>query len=296
MKRRVINLKYGIYYAYWEQEWAAEYRYYIEKAARLGFDILEIAASPLPYYTDHQLSELRDCAAGYGIILTAGHGPSAGQNLSSSDPSVRANAKAFFTDLLKRLNKLDIHTIGGALYSYWPVDYTKPVDKKGDWERSVESIREIAKIASECGVDLCLEVLNRFENYLINTAQEGVEFVRQVDHQNIKVMLDTFHMNIEEDSIGGAIRTAGSYLGHFHTGECNRRVPGKGRVPWREIGEALHDIGYNGGVVMEPFVKMGGTVGSDIRVWRDISRGADENALDEDAREAVRFSRYMLEY
>ncbi len=289
-------MKHGIYYAYWEQEWEADYRYYIKKAAALGFDILEIAASPLPNYSDSQLAELKACAADSGILLTAGHGPNAGQNLSSPDPAVRANAKAFFTDLLKRLYKLDIHTIGGALYSYWPVDYSQPVDKKGDWERSVESVREISKVAEDCGVKFCLEVLNRFENHLLNTAEEGVEFVKQVGHPNVKVMLDTFHMNIEEDSIGGAIRTAGNHLGHFHTGECNRKVPGKGRTPWREIGEALRDIGYNGGVVMEPFVRMGGKVGSDIKVWRDISRGASQDQLDSDAREALNFSRYMLEY
>jgi len=288
-------MKFGIYYAYWEQEWEADYRYYIEKAARLGFDILEIAAMPLSGYSDKQLAELKACAAGNGIILTAGHGPSAEQNLSSSDPTVRANAKIFFTDLLKRLYKMDIHLIGGAIYSYWPVDYTQPIDKKGDWERSVGSVREIARVAEDCGVHFCLEVLNRFENHLLNTAKEGVKFVKQVGHPSVKVMLDTFHMNIEEDSIGGAIRTAGTYLGHFHTGECNRRVPGKGRVPWNEVGEALKDIGYDGGVVMEPFVRMGGTVGSNIKVWRDISCGADEDKLDMDARDALRFSRYMLE-
>ncbi len=287
-------MKHGIYYAYWEQEWEADYKYYIEKVARLGFDILEIAASPLPNYSDQQLMELKDCAENNGIILTVGHGPSIEHNLSSSNPTVRANAKAFFTDLLKKLYKLNVGVIGGALYSYWPVDYTQPIDKKGDWERSVVSVREIAKVAEDCGVKFCLEVLNRFENYMINTAEECVSFVKQVDHPSVKVMLDTFHMNIEEDSIGGAIRTAGSYLGHFHTGECNRKIPGKGRMPWHEIGEALCDIGYEGAIVMEPFVKMGGTVGSNIKIWRDISNGADEAKLDEDARNALNFSRYIL--
>lgn len=288
-------MKHGIYYAYWEQEWEADYKYYIEKAAKLGFDILEIAASPIPFYSDSQINELRACANSNGITLTVGHGPRAEQNLSSSDPAVRKNAIAFYTDLLKRLYKLDVHLIGGALYSYWPVDYTKAIDKKGDWDRSVQGVREVAKVAEACGVDFCLEVLNRFENYLINTAQEGVDFVKEVGHPNVKVMLDTFHMNIEEDSIGGAIRTAGQYLGHLHTGECNRKVPGRGRTPWNEIGEALSDISYNGSIVMEPFVKMGGTVGSNIKVWRDISNGASEEMLDIDAKAALDFSRYMLD-
>ena len=103
-------------------------------------------------------------------------------------------------------------------------------------------------------------------------------------------------MNIEETSIAGAIRTAGSLLGHLHTGECNRMVPGKGRTPWREIGEALRDIQYDGTVVMEPFVAMGGQVGKDIHIWHDISRGATEAQLDKDAQDAVTFQRYMLEW
>ena len=288
-------MKYGIYYAYWEQEWSADYRRYIEKVAKLGFDILEIAATPIPAYSEKDMAELKACAAANGVMLTAGHGPNASQNLASADPAVRAHATAFFIDLLKRLEKMDIHTIGGALYSYWPVDYTKPIDKKGDWARSVESVREVGKVAQDCGVAYCLEVLNRFEGYLLNTAEEAVEFVKQVDNPGVKVMLDTFHMNIEEDSIGGAIRTAGPLLGHFHTGECNRRVPGKGRTPWREIRDALHDIGYDGTVVMEPFVRMGGTVGSDIKIWRDMSKGATEVELDRDAHDSVDFLRYMLE-
>jgi D-psicose/D-tagatose/L-ribulose 3-epimerase len=95
------------------------------------------------------------------------------------------------------------------------------------------------------------------------------------------------------DSFGKAIRTAGPLLGHFHTGENNRRVPGKGRPPWHEIGTALRDIGYSGAVVMEPFVKTGGGVGSDIKVWRDLSDNADAE-MDEAAREALAFSRYVL--
>ena len=80
----------------------------------------------------------------------------------------------------------------------------------------------------------------------------------------------------------------------IHVGENNRRVPGKGRLPWQEIGTALREIGYDGAVVLEPFVMMGGGVGSDIKIWRDLSDNADEAALDEDARRVWRFPRYVL--
>ncbi len=287
-------MKHGIYYSFWENEWNADFLYYIEKVAKLGFDVLEIAAHHINNYSPGQLNEIRQSARGNNIILTAGIGPSVEKNLSSADAAVRKAGNAFFRETLTNIAKLDVHIIGGALYSYWPIDYSKPVDKAGDRARGIEGIRGIADFANELGIDLCLEVLNRFENHVLNTAAEGVAFVQEVGKPNVKVMLDTFHMNIEEDSIGGAIRTAGPLLGHFHTGECNRRVPGKGRVPWREIGEALRDIGYDGTIVMEPFVKMGGTVGSDIKVWRDLSQGADEARMDQDAREALIFSRYML--
>lgn len=108
-------------------------------------------------------------------------------------------------------------------------------------------------------------------------------------------MLDCFHMNIEEDSFYDAIVSTGKYLGHFHVGEANRKVPGKGRIPWNEIGRALRDIGYDGGVVMEPFVCMGGGVGQDIKVWRDLSNNASPEQLDADIAESCAFLRKALE-
>ena len=287
-------MKHGIYYAFWEDEWDGDYIYYIKKAAKIGFDILEIAAHHINDYNPAKLDDIKKCAEDNNIILTAGIGPTIDKNLSSESEDVRKAGRAFFKETLKNIAKLNVKVIGGALYTYWPIDYSKPVDKEGDRARSIVEMKAMADFAADLGIDLCLEVLNRFENHILNTAEEGVAYVREVDKPNVKVMLDTFHMNIEEDSIGGAIRTAGKYLGHFHTGECNRKVPGTGRTPWREIGEALRDIGYDRGVVMEPFIKMGGTIGSDIKVWRDLSLGADETEMDRQAKDALTFSRYLL--
>lgn len=287
-------MKHGIYYAYWEKEWRGNYLYYVEKAARLGFDVLELAASPFPEYSKAEIRALRDSAKANGILLTAGHGPAVNCNIASPDPCIRANALQFYEKTFDVMEQLDIRLIGGGIYSYWPVDYSKPVDKAGDWERSVEGVSKMAEMAAQRGITLGMEVLNRFEGYILNTAQEGVRFVQQVGKDNVKVMLDTFHMNIEETSIGDAIRTAGKYLGHFHTGEPNRMCPGQGRMPWQEIGDALHQIGYDGTVVMEPFVQMGGTVGSDIKVWREIVPDLSEEKLDADAKAALHFQRKML--
>lgn len=293
-------IQHGIYYAYWEREWSGDYLYYVKKAARLGFDILEIAAGPLPEYTDAQLLELRKCAEDNGIRLTVGYGPAPENNIASADEKVRAHALEFYKDLFQRMEKIHANLIGGAIYSCWPIDYGKPVDKKGDWERGVEGMAKLGRIGQDYGIEtIGMEVLNRFENHVLNTAKEGRKFVESVHDLeskavNVKVMLDTFHMNIEEQSIGNAIRTAGDLLGHFHTGECNRMVPGQGRMPWREIHDALTDVRYNGAAVMEPFVIPGGTVGRDIRIWRDVVEDTSEEALDRDAENALRFQRYML--
>ena len=288
-------MKYGIYFAYWEKEWNADQKQYIAKVKELGFDILEISCAMLKNISMQELASLKKEAEDQGIILTAGYGPNAQENLGSDNPEIVRNAISFYTDILKKLEFLGIHTLGGGIYSYWPVDYSKPIHKAEDWERSVANVRTVGRIAQDCGVDYCLEVLNRFEGYLINTCAECKAFVEQVDVPSVKIMLDTFHMNIEEDSMVEAILLAGDKLGHFHVGENNRRVPGKGGFPWYEIGMALRAIGYQKNVVMEPFVMSGGGVGSDIKVWRDLSNGATTEQLDADARRSVEYLRYVFE-
>ena len=203
-----IQSKFGIDHSHREQEWSADCLKYVEKVAKLGFDVIEIAAHHLNSYSPAHIAEVGRSAKDNAITITAGLGPSSQRNLSSADPAIRKAGRAFFEETLTNLAKLDIHAIGGALHSYWPIDYSKPVDKAGDRARSLEGVSSLADFAANLGIDLCLEVLNRFENHVLNTAEEGVAFVREIGKPNVKVMLDTFHMNIEEDSFGKAIRTA----------------------------------------------------------------------------------------
>ena len=289
-------MKYGIYFAYWEKEWFADYKKYIDKVADLGFDILEISCGAFrnTYTTDEQLYELRDYAKEKNVILAAGYGPQASQNLGSADPAVQENALLFFTETLHKLKKMDIKALGGGLYSYWPVDYSKPVDKEGDFERSVANMKKVAKVAEECDIVLGMEVLNRFEGYLLNTCDEAIQYVDAVGSKNVRIMLDTFHMSIEEDNIAAAIRKAGDKLCHLHLGERNRKVPGKGTMPWDEIGQALRDINYQHAAVMEPFVMPGGTIGSEVKVWRNLVEDTSEAALDADAKGALQFVKHVF--
>ena len=287
---------YGIYNAFWTHEWSADYEYYIPKVKKLGFDVLEISCASLTrhYATAEKIRDLKQCAADNGIVLTAGYGPTKEQNISSADPAVVKRAMDFFAMILPKLQSLDIHILGGGLYSYWPLDPTLPMDKEKDLERAVRNMKPFAKMAEDNGVVLGMEVLNRYEGYMMNTCAEGLDFIRRVDSPSCKVMLDTFHMNIEEDNMAAAIRLAGKDLCHLHLGEQNRQVPGKGSMPWQEIGQALRDINYQGAAVMEPFVMTGGTIGSEIKVWRDIIPDTSEERLDKDAQGAVAFVRHVF--
>ena len=178
--------------------------------------------------------------------------------------------------------------MAGINYSSWPRKLLPGEDKRAATDRAIEGVREAVKAAEDCGVIFCLEVVNRFEHFIMNTAAEGIAFAKRVESPNCKILLDTFHMNIEEDSFRDSILESKGWLGHFHLGETNRRPPGFGRMPWPEIFGALRDIDYQGAVVMEPFLVPGGEVGRDISVYRDLL-GSDD--LDDLVTRSVQFVR-----
>lgn len=287
-------MKIGTYFAYWEKEWDADFFPYISKVAGLGFDILEISGGGLADLPDEKAIALGQEAKRCGIMLTACIGLPKQYDVSSCDENVRRNGIAYMKKIMDKMDLADIRQIGGIIYAYWPVDYSLPVEKETARKISIESVRELADYAKTKKITLTLETVNRFEQYLFNDAKEATQFVKDVDRENVKVMLDSFHMNIEEDSFYDAILETRGYLGHFHVGEANRKVPGKGRLPWKEMSRALHEIGYDGTVVMEPFVCMGGGVGADIKVWRDLSDHADVAKLDADIAESCRFCKEVF--
>ena len=289
-------MKYGIYAPYWTHEWATENEHYIPKVKKLGFDVLEISCVNLiqKYTSDEQILELKECAAEHGVTLTSGYGPTKEQNICSDDPEVVARAMDFFQNLLPKLQLLGVKILGGGLYSYWPLDPALKMDREAEMERAIRNLQILAKTAEQCDVTLGMEVLNRYEGYMLNTCEQAKKFIDEVGSTHVIIMLDTFHMNIEEDNMAAAIRLAGPDLCHLHLGEQNRRVPGKGTLPWQEIGQALRDINYQGAAVMEPFVMSGGTIGSEIKVWRDLVPDATEEQLDRDAEGAVKFVRHVF--
>ena len=281
-------MNFGIYYSYWEKEWGGDAISYISRVKRLGFDTLEVATADFESKDISYFKEMKAIASDNGILLTGGYGPAKKNNIGTADKVALERALDYYKKMFSQMEMAGIQSLGGALYSYWPVT-DLDFDKKADLERSILGMQKLADIAAEYGITLNMEALNRFEGYLINTCEECVNYVDAVGKTNVKVMLDTFHMNIEEDSFYDAICMAGSRLGHFHVGEANRKPPRAGRMPWKEIGDALRYIGYDGAVVMEPFVVPGGGVGRDIRIWREVVSDVSEDALDADVMHSVSF-------
>lgn len=286
----------GIFMNFWEKTWAADHKKYIRKAAEIGFDILEFQAQPLLEMSDDHIRELRRAADDAGIKLTYSLGLDRRYDVSSLDESVRSGGVKYLQEIIRKMQVGGGTLLSGVSYAGWGTPDNFGDSKQPYWEQSVKSMREIIKTAEDCGVTYCVEAVNRFETCLINTAAEALAYIQEIDSPNIGVLLDTYHMNIEEDSLGDAIRLVGAdRLKSFHTGDNNRRAPGRGHINWDEVFGALAHIGYTGPIVSEPFVMQGGEVGRDIHVYRDLIENPCEAAIDEEAKYLLEFERSMLE-
>ena len=282
----------GIYYAYWTHDWDVDFHPYIDRVAELGFDVLEVNAGTIAEMVVQERLALKAHADDKGIGLSYCIGLQEEYDLAAEAGSVRKNGIEYLQKIAGAIGEMGGGNLGGIIYSYWPGHLPPGVADKGPYfERSVSSMREAIRAAEDNRVVFNLEVVNRFEQYMMNTVDEALDYVAAVGSPNAKVMLDTFHMNIEEDFCGEAVLKAGDQLGHFHIGENNRMPPGYGHIPWTEIAAALRQIDYQGDVVMEPFLMPGGEIGRDIKVYRDLSTGMD---LDEEARKALLFVRGVL--
>ena len=284
--------KIGIYYAYWVRDWDTDFHPYIEKTAALGFDVLEIHAGKVAEMSPEERKRLKAHADEKGLTLTYCIGLPAKYDLASPDRSVRENGIKYLRKLAEAIGEMGGGILGGILYGSWPTSLPiEGADKHRYVEMSVASMREAMPCAEDHHVFFNMEVVNRFEHFIMNTCDEAIAYVEAVGSPNAKVMLDTFHMNIEEDFIGDAIIKAGDRLGHLHVGENNRMPPGYGHIHWNEVGFALRKIHYQNYVVMEPFLRPGGQVGRDIKVYRDLSAGMD---MDGEAQKALYFMRGVL--
>jgi D-psicose/D-tagatose/L-ribulose 3-epimerase len=239
----------------------------------MGFDWIEVPIEGLndfDYTTAGQIA--RD--QGLGISLCAAMGPD--RDLIHEDKAIRDNGVAYLRHCIDAINVMGGTNIVGPLYSaVGRVWQQTPDERARDVDMLVAQLSLLAHDAANSGGVLCVEPLNRFETSFINTATQAIEVIDRVNHPACKIMLDTFHMNIEEKSLGDAIRRTGRRLAHFHACENDRGAPGSGNVTWSEVALALRDIGYDGPVVIESFTDKVKSIARAAAIWRAFEPSQD---------------------
>ncbi len=246
--------------------------------AEMGFDLVEVpieAPGSIDYARTADV--IRDHKLDVSVVATIGPD----RDLIHPEKEVRDNGVDYVRHCIEAAHALGGTNVVGPLYSaVGRVWQATPEERERDMELLVVQLRSLAEYAADHGVVLCVEPLNRFETSFINLASQLVEVLDRVDHPACQAMLDTFHMNIEEKSLGDAIRTVGPRLHHFHSCENDRGAPGTGHVPWSDVAAALRDINYDGPVVIESFSAQVESIARAAAVWRSLAPSQDALAGD----------------
>jgi D-psicose/D-tagatose/L-ribulose 3-epimerase len=246
----------------------------------MGFDLIEVgieSTSDLDYRKAAEIAK----ANGLNVSVCAAMGPD--RDLIHADEGIRTNGMDYVRHCIDAAKTLGATNVIGPLYSAVGRTWQQTDDeRKHDVDLLVRQLGELAKYAGDRGVWLGVEPLNRFETSFINLASQAIEVVDRVDHPACGILLDTFHMNIEERSIGDAIRAAGKRMRHLHACENDRGAPGSGHVPWDEVARACRDIGFNGPFVIESFTNKVKSIAKAAAIWRKFADSQDalaENGL-----------------
>ena len=278
-------MKYGIQTWIWTTQFQEKHLPLFEKLQKIGYDGLEIHLEKLEVLPINGIKKKMK-ETGLACTFSAGLNPQA--NVASPDPKIRNNGINFIKKAIDVANQLEGDVICGILYGAWGEENPK-MRRLEALEYSIESLKLVGDYAKDHGVVLALEPVNRFEGHLINTADEMVDFLNKVNHPNIRLHLDTFQMNFEENDLCEPFRKYSKYLYHVHLCENHRGVPGTGTMPWREIFKTLREINYDRWVVYEAwvtdvFLRELGEVPSKIAMWRRLITDSDVAA-----EQAIRF-------
>jgi D-psicose/D-tagatose/L-ribulose 3-epimerase len=256
-----------------------------ERLARLapmvrgfGFDVIEL---PIENAGDWDPGRTRELLDAQGLKATTCAVMTPDRDLTSEDSAVVASTQQYVRSATDMAARVGARSLAGPIYS--PVGKTwsmSAAERAAVTNRLVENLRPLAGYAGERGVTLALEPLNRFETSLMNTAEQVMEVVERVGSSSLGVLLDTFHMNIEERDPAAAIRLCGSHLAHFHACGCDRGAPGADQIPWRNIGAALDKAGYNGPIVIESFTIENQAIARAAAIWRPLAPTQDAIATE----------------
>ena len=267
-------MKYGVNTMVWTTRVGKEQRPLFSRIRDWGFDGVELFLSPqepadIPAVR-RILDKLHLDRATCSVIPREA-------NLVSPRPEVRARGAEFLMRCVERTAELGAHMICGPLYAGLGV-MTGTRRTQNEWEWAVDGLRAAARRGQEVGVTLCVEPLNRFETYFLNTLSDASQLVHDIGEPNVRIHFDTFHANIEERRPPDSIRAVAKDLGHVHISENDRGIPGTGHIDWRGILSTLKEIGYEGWLTIESFAQPEPDLAAAAAIWRDLAPSGDELA------------------
>jgi D-psicose/D-tagatose/L-ribulose 3-epimerase len=270
------KLAWGGHALVWSGDWTKDgARRAIAGAKRAGYDYIEVALLD-PWKVDSKMT--KDLLDEYGIFATASLGLSPATDVTSTDPKIVAAGD----ELLRKATDV-LHAIGGSelcgvLYCNLG-KYPGPASKE-NYENSVKAMQRLCDYASDKGINVSLEVVNRYETNIMNTGIEGLKFLEAVNRTNAYVHLDTYHMNIEEDGMEKSVVACGDRLGYVHIGESHRGYLGSGNVDFDTFFSALKKINYSGPIAFESFSSavVDPALSNTLCVWRNLWSDSDDLA------------------
>lgn len=271
-------MKFGAVTFIWDSPCSTDALGVLGKIAAAGYDVAEIAVEEVGVL-DH--GALRDALQQHGLGASVLGFGAAGRDLSSDDAAERAAGLDYVRACVDVAAAAGAEVVCGPLHSaVGKTRLLEPDERRAERDRAVAGLKEVGAYAGERGVKLAIEPLNRFEEDMLNTVARGLDLCADVDLDNVGLLIDTFHMNIEEKDLGAAIRSAGDRIVHFHASENDRGTAGSGQIDWPTVAAALRDAGYDGIATVESFVPTVPGLAAAVSMWRPFFDDPDVFARD----------------
>ena len=266
--------KLGVHALVWTGTWTeADARHAISSSAAAGFDLIEIPVLD-PGAIDTAMT--RRLLDEYRLGVSCSLGLKLDADISSPDPEVAARGLALLRDALRVARDVGSSYLCGVLYSAL-AKYPAPATPEGR-RNCVDALRALAAEAAAADIVLGLEIVNRYETNVINTAEQALVLLDEIGSERVVVHLDTYHMNIEETDFASPVARCGERLGYVHIGESNRGYLGTGTVDFAQFFDALATSEYGGPITFESFSSavVSRDLSNTLAIWRNLwSDGAD---------------------
>jgi len=272
----IQQIKFGVSTWLWQSPFTTASIELFPKIKAMGFDVVEIPVEdPSLIDVTTVKKALNDNGLLPSICIVFGYD----KDLTSDDASLYENCFEHAEKCFTLSAALEVDFVAGPLYAaVGKARLASDEQKKAEWGRAVANLRTLSGIGKKYDLDIALEPLNRFESDLVNTSEDVVRLLNDINEDNMKIILDGFHMTIEEQDIREAIHTAGDKLIHVQVSENHRGIPGTGLTPWNEFAKGLADVNYSGAIVIESFTPEIKELAAAVNIWKKLAESQDDFA------------------